>query len=769
MVKKVVTILILAFIVFNVGFAFGGVADARPSVAGSLSVERYSVNYNDEGSRFFISSNGLRMFPSVSSWAPVKIVFYAIPPGYKVEGVNVNEIKKEHFSLEALPDNDVSFEVGSRLQPLHSTNSPAVFWETGKMRKWNFIKLYYTPFKWQNGNVYVYKEISFNVALSKSYKESDVELNDTVMDFVAKKVFVNYNEAKNWYQKPLIYTGNSKFNYLIIVPNSLKNAVNEFVSYKETEGYSVKVITLKELKEDMKASSVKPDTIRNFLKKHYLEWGTKYVLFVGSQKLLPMCYMYPEPNEKRDESGVKRPVGRTPTDFYYAELDSNWDADKDQLPGEYSEDTNEVKDYYPDVFVGRIPFDSANDVKDTLSHSIKFEEAEESFRKSALLAGAMLYYGEEGTSRQDGALALNFASDNYLKKSGFDVFSMYEKEGTHPSPFESSAPLTRKNFLEQLSSKKYGLVLWNAHGSPTSIARKYWVDNNHDKKVSNGEIKWKTLLSINDLSNLSLAPSIFYSASCETAWPEKSNLAKEALLKGASAFIGASRISYGGGTIDPVLEGFVKHYAVDNFGIGDSLDISLFEMPHTAEADFVNLYDFNLYGDPSIRVNPPKFSGFNMQLGQRAVAIEKNNSFHSTVHINIYNGEKVNLSYSTDIYGVTIKFDKDEITESGDVGYTVYTTKDVDEGSYTITISGENSDSYLQSLPLHIEVIPHQYEPYDVNKDGIINGVDLLIFARSYGSKYGEPSFNKSCDFNNDKIIDDKDLSLLSSHFGEND
>ena len=741
--KKIVifTVVLLIFLQFG-GVAVAGTLSNIGVIYGSMSVNGFSM----EGS----SSYG------------VKTSFYLLPPGASVRQIVVSEGPGANVKLNNVESGDYYMPHSS----LFSTNSPHVFWEYGKMREYNFIKIYFYPFaKSSNGKWSLVHSVRFSIKYNVGQPKTPLS-NETVFSSIAKEIFSNYRNAQVWY-KPLLITpvSSDECDYLIIIPNStVENALSNFISYKEKiDGYKVKVVTLNEIKSVESAKDTE-DKIRDFLKEHYLKWGIKYVLLVGSSHSLPMCYMYPKKGETRDENGLERPIGRTPTDFYYSELDSNWDYNKDGLPGEFPDDTKHIVDFYPDVFVGRIPFDNPDKIQTVLDHNIEYEEAKETFRKSALLAGAMLYYGEEGGGRQDGGLALSFALQNYLKPAGFTTFSMFEKAGTHSSYFQCNEPLTEKNFVEAMRSQKYGLVLLNAHGSPNYIARKYWVDSDKHGKVNAGEIKWETLVSTSDINKYLFAPSVFYSASCETAWPEKDNIGKEILLHGGAAYIGASRISYGGGTIDPVLENFVKNYTLDNFSLGASLDIALFEEPHEQISDFVNLYDFNLYGDPSLRVNPVHFTGFSIAIkGNRSIKVKQGNS--AAVNL-VFKGEglsKAKFGFVTDVDGISGSFSSS--TNTSEIGFNVVCGNDTPPGDFVISIYADAGDGKVFSVPLHITVEKQSFSEFDLNEDGKVDGKDLIIFAESFGAKKGDTNYNAKCDFNGDGVIDGKDLMIFAKHF----
>ncbi|MEM3875052.1 MAG: ABC transporter substrate-binding protein [Candidatus Bathyarchaeia archaeon] len=60
--------------------------------------------------------------------------------------------------------------------------------------------------------------------------------------------------------------------------------------------------------------------------------------------------------------------------------------------------------------------------------------------------------------------------------------------------------------------------------------------------------------------------------------------------------------------------------------------------------------------------------------------------------------------------------------------------------------------------------------PYDVNYDGTVDGKDIAVASKAFGSDPGPPVHPRWCyraDVNNDRICDGKDLSLISRNFGK--
>jgi len=54
----------------------------------------------------------------------------------------------------------------------------------------------------------------------------------------------------------------------------------------------------------------------------------------------------------------------------------------------------------------------------------------------------------------------------------------------------------------------------------------------------------------------------------------------------------------------------------------------------------------------------------------------------------------------------------------------------------------------------------------DVNRDNRVDGMDLILFGRAFGSVQGETRYNANADFNADGSVDGLDLAVLASNFG---
>jgi lysophospholipase L1-like esterase len=57
--------------------------------------------------------------------------------------------------------------------------------------------------------------------------------------------------------------------------------------------------------------------------------------------------------------------------------------------------------------------------------------------------------------------------------------------------------------------------------------------------------------------------------------------------------------------------------------------------------------------------------------------------------------------------------------------------------------------------------------PGDVNGDGRVDGMDLVLFGLHFGAQRGTANYLPAADFNNDGVIDGLDLAILAAHFGQ--
>jgi hypothetical protein len=419
------------------------------------------------------------------------------------------------------------------------------------------------------------------------------------------------------------------FNYIIITDDTLVNPITEssFLSWKESLGFNIKIIkTSDSLIQDQDGIDL-PSQIRNFLRTYYQDWGIYYVLFVGGHETIPMRYCYPDPENHNFDIYSWSNGGEVPTDYYYADLSysdsESWDSDGDGYYGEFNEDN---PDFKAEVYVGRIPTSDPEKIIYSLNKIVSFEQDTDEWKNNALHAGSMLFYKNENHQYHidhdiDGATCLNAIEEDFM----FDwtISHLSEKEGLSPSKYNWDS-LTEPDFTEYWRTGKYSVVNWAGHGSASGVGRTIWDwdDGDDIPEQSGNEIIGKP--QINIWSNLEDDyPSIVFAVSCLVGFPELigyGNLGIDLLVEesfgAAVAVCSATRpaaitvnfTQYHSGAEALCYE--FNHYMIDGPEGPQPIGVALYESKYYVHHNFgwdtwyyeyKNLYNYNLYGDPSMR------------------------------------------------------------------------------------------------------------------------------------------------------------------------
>ena len=520
--------------------------------------------------------------------------------------------------------------------------------------------------------------------------------------------------------------------YLIIVENSnLSKAVLPLVNLRKSQGLNVNIINAPDIYKTYKGTD-NADKIRNYLMDKYRIWNLKYLLLVGDEKTLPYKMLYP--SYLRIDSNTE--VGRTPSNFFYSDLSSDFDADKDYYPGEYVEDDKEM-DFSTEIMVGRIPFSSAQDVYNTINNIINFEKAQKT--KNVLLSASILSYENEEIStkktakRTDGATLTDAIYKDLLKLNGYKVNRLYEKSGLSSSLYESEYPLKKANFENLLKNNNYDLFLWNGHGTENELLTKIWVeDRNKNKKPDKNEIIFSNVLSKDSFRNIgNRMRGIFITGSCSSIKPEGENIGKEALNAGFACYIGGTRINWfaedwkniNDGGNQTLLYFTVRNLILRNNTIGEALYSALEEYATGykiyGNRDLQNIYSFNLYGDPALRLNPIEFKDIYASVDNEEKAVNLGEDLEFLFNVTTEGGENQNISFSAIDYKkdtITPFFYPNTIRNQGDVRLKLIMAKNTFPTMYCITIhiktNTKNVFKILRFLILPWENGPQIYLSY---------------------------------------------------------
>ncbi|MBN1538623.1 MAG: hypothetical protein JW939_00630, partial [Candidatus Thermoplasmatota archaeon] len=186
--------------------------------------------------------------------------------------------------------------------------------------------------------------------------------------------------------------------YAAIGPSIFEEELKPLIEWKTQKGVKAAFFSI----EDINASygekeKDRPETIRDFLVAlKDRNQGLQWVLLAGDGEHIPPRNVFV--NGSFDDGGGD-PDNYVPTDYYYAgldrERDGNWDINDNGVYGEdYLEDDKkfEEKDLTADVYVGRLPASTKEEVRTMVQRQISYERDPPpgSWTRSMLLSGSLM-------------------------------------------------------------------------------------------------------------------------------------------------------------------------------------------------------------------------------------------------------------------------------------------------------------------------------------------------------------------------------------------
>jgi hypothetical protein len=654
--KRPEVLTLIAVVVFSVP----ALAPAADGPARSLEIVipsgQFQVESGEHGNRIFMEGFGFRAEPG-KPMLPERRILIALPPGARATGVTAEgigaasllDVGRIEPAPPIVPMSDrklaVTFktEWDATVRAVYSSDDAfpgqiARMKSSGSLRKYAYASVSVCPVRYhpQTGLLSVYDAVRITVHYDSPSvsgapaREVEALMADKVADDRASRLFVNYKQVKDLYRvaESAQRSPADTYDYVIVTSSALASFVSasSFVAWKTSLGYSVRTVFTSDAEITGQPGIDLAERIRNFLRAYYGVWGIQYVLIVGDYMMVPMRYGYPDPTDHTHNPGNHtNPGGSVPTDLYYADLSQSdadsWDSDGDGYHGEYLEDN---PDFLAEVYVGRIPTNLPNRITYALDKIVAFEQDGGAWKDRALQPGSMLFYENQnysGYTRNDGSTLLNKIEIDLM--GGWTVSRYTERDGLDPSYFPWPA-VSMSAFIDDWRTGQYGVVNWSGHGAPYGVARTVWVSDDGDgvmetdgSDVVNQPFMIDAWCSLDDDY-----PSIVFPVSCNVGYPEPNgygNLGIDLLTKpgfGAAAgivcssrpaYVSGDFIAYPGGA-ESICYEFNRHGITENQRLGEAMFNAKFycfqNYGWDAFPEYVNQYNFDLYGDPSMSRNP---------------------------------------------------------------------------------------------------------------------------------------------------------------------
>ncbi len=302
--------------------------------------------------------------------------------------------------------------------------------------------------------------------------------------------------------------GSGGADYLVITHDNFYSDAMLLADWKNKKGVMTKVVTLTEI-----APSPTATDIENYIQNAYDTWtpAPTYVLLVGDVEYIP--------------------TSEISTDLYYSTLQGD--------------------DYYPDIFIGRLPVDSSS-VGTVVSKILGYDKTPDTssnWYDDVLIAA---YFQDDDDNSYADRFFLQTAEAIYdflLYTEGYICDTVYTTNSSNPlyyywgQPIPSGLDFTgiTQNIIDSINSGAM-LALHRDHGATWG-----WGDPRF------------TTSDVNDLANGSKLPVVFSINCLSGSFDDTVDCFCEAILKkdggGAVGTIGATKLSYSGYN-DELAKGF---------------------------------------------------------------------------------------------------------------------------------------------------------------------------------------------------------------------
>lgn len=523
----------------------------------SIQTVNFSIHETASSSQITMEGFGSLTDPGKPK-LPSKLYFIGLPPDSEVFSVDIMSKQSTTRSLrKPITTTSLMFNGTSTLpvsnpdhsnESVHQYPSHILSYEgIGFFGPYCYAKIRFNPVQQIIENTYrIIENITFSIHyFQKENDDTEITISSNTYHY-AERFIENFDDIKSYYNSSSFQTDPIQADYVIIANDSVYPALTDFITWKSTHGHYVKIVNLSTIVNDYSGSDVAA-RIKTFLRTKQPIWGITYVLLIGSSNTIPLRHSYPMNYDEKSD-----PV---PTDYYYADLTSDWDKDGDGYYGEMQD----LIDCTAEVHIGRIPFDNPSVISDFLTKTMQFESTSMSWKKQVLLPAAFLWFdnykGHNDTETDGAVLHQHFLKDLF-QNYGFSPITMYEKQGHEQSEFNSDYPLNTTHLVSEWNTG-YGIVNWVGHGRIESFERLVWTKDNGDNipYTGNDTIKTISLLSNqndtngNDVQQLDhLKSAIVFSTGCDNAYIDyryRQSIAESLLKNGAVVFIGATRDLYG--------------------------------------------------------------------------------------------------------------------------------------------------------------------------------------------------------------------------------
>ncbi len=432
-----------------------------------------------------------------------------------------------------------------------------------------------------------------------------------------------------------------EYDMLIITDKKFESQLQPLVNHKNNIGVKTILETTDKIYSNYNGRD-DPEDIKLRIKDAIEEWGIEYVLLAGGRKGQTFEWYVPDRRTNLDDaSGYETGYS---SDLYYADIYKydgsfdDWDSNGNGVFAEFSSFgvNKDIIDYYPDVYVGRIPLRYSWEADIAVNKILTYENsADDSWFKNAYVVSGDTSPPARGNVEEgvyEGELSTAITVD-LLEDIGFNVEKLW-----------TSGTWDCKEDVTNAISSGSGFIHFAGHGNPSS-----WVNFLPDAQTEEEKVDGFGLSDMRKYSNGNKLPIVIVGGCHNAQFNVTMQFLLEGLLEhgmeylnyefwfmewvpsdtcswfmlegggGAIASIGNTGLGYGyvnefcteglGGWINPR---FFHAYASQNKevlgeahsqAIVDYLNIVFGEVaPGNMDVDRKTIEEWELLGDPSLKI-----------------------------------------------------------------------------------------------------------------------------------------------------------------------
>lgn len=262
--------------------------------------------------------------------------------------------------------------------------------------------------------------------------------------------------------------GSKGYRLLIITPEKFLTQANRLAQHKNEGELPTRVVTVEYIADNSPFGDDLPEKIRTYIRKQYELLGIEYVLLAGGHEYIPGRYIYNPPMEYVEGAPTiaTEPIfhsnsldnNYTLTDWYYADLYSDWDMNNNHIFGEtrlYNDVGKDEGGFCADVYVGRLPARGEDELNLMVEKVINFQPLE--LRKNSVC----IFGSASDTSS-------NPSIDGYLLGKKY-IGEICQDDIPYTFLSNHEGTLNYLQAMEELESGRYSLITIIGNGMPCGV------------------------------------------------------------------------------------------------------------------------------------------------------------------------------------------------------------------------------------------------------------------------------------------------------------